>query len=194
MKLIGYISSLAMPFIIVCIILYGVKEKNKVFDTFLDGAKEGLEIVLKIFPTLIGLFLAIGLLRSSGILDLIIHIISPVIDLLKIPKEIMPLAMLRPISGSASMAVATDIMTKYGTDSLIRNDYIYDYGIYRNNFLYNCNLYKRRRSKENKICFSGSIDCRYSWNASFCNILSNIVNEKAKKQFTNTGKGCKMIT
>lgn len=113
------LSSVAIPFSIVFIITYGLIEKNKVFDTFLEGAKEGIEIVLKIFPSLIGLFVAIGALRASGILDLIIKTLSPVLNLFKIPAEIMPLAMLRPISGSASMAVATDIMKANGVDSLI---------------------------------------------------------------------------
>ena len=108
-----------MPIIILLIIVYGLIEKNKVFDTFVTGAKEGMEIVIKIFPTLIGLFVAIGALRSSGILELIINFIKPYITLLKIPSEIMPLAMLRPISGSASIAVATDIMKQYGVDSKI---------------------------------------------------------------------------
>lgn len=78
-----------------------------------------MEIVLKMFPTLLGLFIAIGVLRNSGLIELITNSISPLLQLLKIPAEIMPLAMLRPISGSASMAVATDIMTQYGVDSTI---------------------------------------------------------------------------
>jgi len=119
MKILEYLSSVAIPFSILLIIVYGLVEKKKVFDTFLDGAKEGIEIVIKIFPSLIGLFVAIGALRSSGILDVIIEAISPIINLLKIPKEIMPLALLRPISGSASMAVATDIMKTNGVDSII---------------------------------------------------------------------------
>lgn len=119
MDIINYLSSAAMPMVILIIISYGILEKNKVFDTFIDGAKEGLEIVLKIFPTLIGLFVAIGALRSSGILDLIINNIEPVLHLLKIPSQIMPLAILRPISGSASIAVATDIMNQFGVDSNI---------------------------------------------------------------------------
>jgi spore maturation protein B len=119
MNIVSYLSSVAMPMIILIIIIYGLKEKNKVFDNFLDGAKEGIEIVFKIFPTLIGLFLAIGTLRSSGILDLIINAINPVLNLLKIPSQIMPLALLRPISGSASIAVATDIMKQFGVDSNI---------------------------------------------------------------------------
>lgn len=119
MNILNYISSAAMPIIILLIIVYGLLEKNKVFDTFVEGATEGIEIVVKIFPTLIGIFLAIGAIRSSGVLDLIINLISPITDFFNIPSEIIPLALVRPISGSASTAVATDIMTNFGVDSKI---------------------------------------------------------------------------
>lgn len=117
-NIVNYISSAAIPVIIISIILYGLKEKNNVFDTFIDGAKEGIEIVFKLFPTLIGIFLAVGALRSSGLIGFIVNLISPVVEFLKFPSEVMPLALLRPISGSASMAVAVDIMQNYGVDTL----------------------------------------------------------------------------
>ena len=141
MSFITYISSTAVPLTILLIIVYGLIEKNKVFDTFLEGAKEGIEIVVKLFPTLLGIFLAIGALRSSGILDLIVSFISPILNIFNIPAQIMPLALLRPISGSASLAIATDIMNSFGVDSKIRIYCFYNYGIYRNNFLYYCYLY-----------------------------------------------------
>ena len=119
MEIINYISSIAMPLIILLIILYGVSEKNKVFDTFIKGAKEGVEIVKNLFPTLLGIFFAIAALRNSGIIDLIVKIIQPILNIFNIPAQIMPLAILRPISGSASMAIATDIMKQYGVDSNI---------------------------------------------------------------------------
>lgn len=119
MGVLNYISAAAMPVIILLIIFYGLIEKQKVFDSFLEGAKEGLKIVLNIFPTLLGLFMAIGALRSSGILDLIIKVIAPIIGMLGIPIEIMPLAILRPISGSAAMAIATDMLNLYGVDSVL---------------------------------------------------------------------------
>lgn len=119
MQLVNFISNLAMPLIILCIVIYGVIEKNKIFDNFLDGAKEGLEMTLSIFPTLVGLFVAIGALRSSGVLDIIIHFLTPILNIIQFPSELMPLAMLRPISGSSSIAVATDIMKNYGVDSPI---------------------------------------------------------------------------
>lgn len=119
MQIVSFLSNIAMPFIILIILTYGIIEKNKVFDTFLDGAKDGMEIVFRIFPTLLGLFLAIGTLRSSGIIDAIVNLSKPILDFIGFPKEIMPLALLRPISGSASLAVATDIIKNYGVDSKI---------------------------------------------------------------------------
>ena len=114
MKIINYLSAAAIPVVILIILFYGIKEKQKVFDCFLEGATEGVKIVVNLFPTLIGIFLAVGALRSSGI-----DIISPVTNLLKIPSQILPLAMLRPISGSASMGVAVDIMKQYGVDTTL---------------------------------------------------------------------------
>lgn len=116
---INYISNAAIPVIITIIILYGLKEKKKVFDIFLSGGREGIEIVIKMFPTLIGIFLAVGALRNSGLIDMVVKLITPLTNLLEIPSQIMPLALLRPISGSASMAVAVDIMQNYGVDTLI---------------------------------------------------------------------------
>lgn len=119
MQIVNFLSAAAIPMIVVGIILYGLKEKKKVFDIFLDGAKEGMEIVIGLFPTLLGIFLAVGLLRTSGILDTVIYFISPITNFLKIPSQILPLAMLRPISGSASMGIAVDIMKQYGVDNVI---------------------------------------------------------------------------
>ena len=119
MKFINYLSTAAIPVVIVIIILYGIIERKKVYDIFLDGAKDGIQIVLQLIPTLIGIFVAVGALRNSGIIDLIVKVISPVTYILKIPSEIMPLALLRPISGSASIGVAVDIMQKYGTDTFL---------------------------------------------------------------------------
>lgn len=145
MSFVYYISIIAVPFIIFFIVSYGLSEKIKVFDTFLEGCKEGIQTVIKIFPTLIALFLAISALRNSGILDLISTILSPVLKVLSIPSELLPLILIRPISGSGATAVAMDIMQNYGVDSFIRCHFINYHGIYRNNFIYYCTLYKCRR-------------------------------------------------
>lgn len=114
-----FISTVAMPLIILIIIIFGIRERKNIFDLFLIGAKKGMEITIRIFPTLIGLFFAIGLLRESGIIDFFTKIMSPILNTLNFPKELVPLAILRPISGSASMAVATDIIKNNGVDSII---------------------------------------------------------------------------
>lgn len=119
MKIIEYFSNIAMPVMIIVIVIYGVVERKKVFDIFLEGAKEGIGVVLNIFPTLVGLFVAIGALRSSGIIDLMVNFLTPVLNLVNFPTEILPLALIRPISGSSSIAVATDIMNKFGVDTNI---------------------------------------------------------------------------
>ena len=117
--IINFLSNLAMPLIILIIVIYGFIEKKEVFDKFIEGAKEGIKIIINIFPTLIGLFLAVGTLRSSGVLDIAIKLIEPLLHMMNFPTEIMPLALLRPISGSSSIAVATDIMKNFGVDSQI---------------------------------------------------------------------------
>jgi len=119
MDIINYISTIAVPMSIFVIIMYGFLDKKNIFDIFLNGAKEGIGVVIKIFPTLVALFIAINLLRSSGIIDAIINLLTPILNIIKLPKEIMPIALLRPISGSASLAVAVDIMKTYGVDSII---------------------------------------------------------------------------
>ena len=119
MKFIEYFSNLAMPLMIIIIILYGILERKKVFDIFLEGAKDGIKIIYNIFPTLVGLFVAIGALRSSGIIDVVVKFLNPLLNIVNFPTEILPLALIRPISGSASVAVATDIMKSFGVDSNI---------------------------------------------------------------------------
>lgn len=138
----------AVPFVILFIISYGLTEKIKVFDSFLIGCKKGIKTVIKIFPTLIALFLAINALQNSGILNLIGKIFSPVLNIFKIPYEILPLMLIRPISGSAATAVAVNIMEKYGVDTIIRTYCIYYYGLYRNYFVHYRYLHKLCKSKE----------------------------------------------
>ena len=98
MEIINYISYISVPLVIIIIVVFGIIEKKPVFDMFLEGAKEGGTLAIKLFPTLVGLFVAIGMLRESGVVDCIINLLDPIIKIFNIPKEIMPLAILRPIS------------------------------------------------------------------------------------------------
>ena len=114
-----YISAMIIPTIISIILFIGLKENKNVYDLFVNGAKDGIKVVFKLFPTLIGIFLAIYMLRSSGLIDFICNIISNITKLFNIPSEILPLAIIKPISGSGSMAIATEIMAHFGVDSNI---------------------------------------------------------------------------
>lgn len=119
MNIINYISTISIPFIMSIVLIYGIREKKNVYDIFIDGVKEGILIVFNLFPTLLAIFIAVGMLRYSGIFGAISSSLSFITEKLNFPKEIIPLAMLRPISGSASMGIATDIMKTYGVDSKI---------------------------------------------------------------------------
>lgn len=109
----------AIPSIIIITLLFSVKERKNTFENFIIGAKNGMCTVIEIFPTLIGLFVAVTMLRASGILNMLINLCYPIFTLVGIPAEILPVAILRPISGSSALAIGTDIMKQYGIDSNI---------------------------------------------------------------------------
>lgn len=108
---------LVIPLIIVVIIIMALVRKLPVYETFIGGAEDGLKIVIGIFPALLAVLTAAYMLRASGAIDLIINLISPVTDFLHIPKEIMPLALIRPVSGSGALGILTDILNNYGADT-----------------------------------------------------------------------------
>ena len=159
MKFINYVSVIAIPSVIFFVISFALTEKIKVYDSFIKGAKNGIKTVIKVFPTLIALFLAISTLRNSGILDLISDILYPILKIFQFPVQIIPLMLIRPISGSASTAVAMNIMETYGVDTITRTYSIYHNGFNRNNSVYYYHLYQFRRYKENQICSYCSTYC-----------------------------------
>ena len=114
----NYISKLMIPFFVLFVILYGLKKKVFVYDTFLEGAKEGLTTVFNIFPSIIAMVFAINIFLNSNILEYIFEFIKPVLNILHIPFSILPMAFVRPISGTASLAIMNDIFVKFGPDSL----------------------------------------------------------------------------
>ena len=113
------IESLMIPFLIGFILIIGIKDKVKVFDSFSEGVMEGLHTVLNLFPTLLALFLSVNLLRASGLIDFIAEIAIGVFKIFEIPKEITSLVILKPISGSASVVIGTDLINTYGANSWI---------------------------------------------------------------------------
>lgn len=113
------ISDYIIPCIVVLIIFHGAFKGVDIFTEFISGAKGGFKIVLNIAPTLIALFLAINMLKASGGLEILCSILSPVTDILGIPKETTPLTVLSPISGSGSIGMYESILTDFGPDSFI---------------------------------------------------------------------------
>ncbi len=113
------VSLYALPVLFLLILGIGLSRKVKVYDAFVEGAAEGLKSTVRILPPLVGLLTAVGALRASGTLDFIIYLLSPLAALLGIPSEAMPLAILRPVSGSASLALVSDIVNLYGPDSYV---------------------------------------------------------------------------
>ena len=111
------ISNYAIPVVVIFIIATGMAKKVNVFDAFTSGATDGFKAVISIATPIIGLFAAIGVLRASGTMELISHLISPVTDFLGIPPSLVNFALLRPVSGSGSLALANDIFSAEGADS-----------------------------------------------------------------------------
>ncbi|HOJ09179.1 MAG TPA: spore maturation protein [Clostridiales bacterium] len=119
MRIIKVIADFAIPVTFLIILIIGLYRDIKVFDVFVEGAKDGIYTVLRIIPSLVGLFAAIGVFRASGAMDLLVFSVKPLADLFNIPSEVLPLVLLRPISGSASLALVSDIIKVHGPDSFI---------------------------------------------------------------------------
>lgn len=107
----------AVPIMILLILLFGIIRRVPVFDAFVEGAKEGLASSFSILPTLVGLIMAVTMLKASGALDMIASFLAPVAQLLGLPANVMPLALIKPISGSGATALLTQIFESSGPDS-----------------------------------------------------------------------------
>lgn len=105
--------------VVLFIILYAFFKKVDVYDTFIEGVKESFSMVLNLFPTFIAMILAVNLFTNSGVLNYILSLIKPILNIFNIPGEIFPLAIVRPISASASLAYLNTIFAKFGPDSFI---------------------------------------------------------------------------
>jgi spore maturation protein SpmA len=113
------ISKLAIPLLILLFVGYGLIKRVKVYESFVEGAKEGFNIAVKIIPYLVAMLIAIGIFRAGGAMDWLIYILKPVTNLIGMPAEALPMALMRPLSGSGSLGLMTDIMKVHGPDSFI---------------------------------------------------------------------------
>ncbi len=114
---ISNIGNMLIPIVVFMIIIVAITKKVNVYDEFIEGAKEGLGMGISIFPYLIGMIFGINILLKSEILNHLFVFLKPVFDIIKIPVEVLPMAIIRPISGNASFAVMIDMIKTYGVDS-----------------------------------------------------------------------------
>ena len=113
------ISSLLVPILLSVTALVGMGRKINVYDTLVDGAREGLSVSVKILPSLVGLLTAVYMFRASGAMDFLGELLAPVLELVGIPPETAALLFIRPVSGGGALAVGSDLMAQYGPDSYI---------------------------------------------------------------------------
>lgn len=119
MRVLSHLSDMIIPAIIFYVVGYGLVSKVPVYERFVKGAKDGFQIVFGLVPTLVGLLTAVGVLRSSGFLDFLADMLQRPANLLGIPKEVLPVVLVKMFSGSAATGLAIDIFKNFGPDSYI---------------------------------------------------------------------------
>lgn len=117
--MIGAISAWALPMTLAAILVAGAMRRVRVYDSFISGATDGFSTSVNLIPQLVAMMVAVNVFRASGALSLVIHSIEPLLLKLQFPAELLPLALLRPISGSGSLALVTDLFRHAGPDSFV---------------------------------------------------------------------------
>ena len=114
----GVLSVFVIPLILVGFPLYGLYKRVPVYECFVEGAKEGFAVAIRIIPYLVAILFAIGMFRASGAMDFVVTALSPMLGLLAFPAEVLPMAIVRPLTGSGSAALVVDMVGVYGEDSI----------------------------------------------------------------------------
>ncbi len=116
---INLISIFAIPLLFVVFLGWGVVKKVKVYEVFVEGAKDGFQVAVRIIPYLVAMLVAIGIFRASGAMDVLTTVLSPLTNLIGMPAETLPMALMRPLSGSGSLGIMTELMNVHGPDSFV---------------------------------------------------------------------------
>jgi spore maturation protein B len=116
---INILSILAIPLLVVIILLFGVIKKVRLYETFVEGAKEGFQVGVRIIPYLVAMLTAIGIFRASGAMDILSSLVAPLTNWIGMPSETLPMALIRPLSGSGALGVMSETIKAHGADSLI---------------------------------------------------------------------------
>lgn len=114
-----FLSNLMIPLLVLFILIYGMMKKVNVYDEFLDGASESFDMIFKIFPCFLAMILGVNIFLKSGALNILLSFIKPLFELIEIPIQIFPMMIMRPISGSTTLAILNTIFGDYGPDSFI---------------------------------------------------------------------------
>ena len=117
-ELIGLFSVFVIPAIVVGFPLYGLYKRVPVYESFVEGAKEGFQVAVRIIPYLVAILFAIGMFRASGAMDFLVATLNPVLSLVGFPGEVLPMAIVRPLTGSGSAGLVAEMIQLYGEDSL----------------------------------------------------------------------------
>lgn len=118
-SVIEVISIVAIPLILLVFLGWGLVRKVKVYEVFVEGAKEGFSVAVRIIPYLVAMLVGIGIFRASGAMDVLTTLIAPLTNLIGMPAETLPMALMRPLSGSGSLGIMTELMNVHGPDSFI---------------------------------------------------------------------------
>jgi spore maturation protein B len=117
-NVIGVVSIFVLPLILVGFPLYGLIKRVPVYESFVEGAKEGFNVAVRIIPYLVAILFAIGMFRASGAMDFLVTALNPMLALVGFPAEVLPMAIIRPLTGSGSAGIVVDMINQYGEDSI----------------------------------------------------------------------------
>lgn len=115
----GALSLAILPLLIGGILLYGTYKKVPTYESFVEGGKEGLEVAVSLVPYLVGMFAAIQVFRASGAMEALVGLFVPLFEAVRVPEDIVPLALMRPISGTGALGITADLIATHGPDSFV---------------------------------------------------------------------------
>jgi spore maturation protein B len=118
-SIVNILSVVAIPLILLVFLGWGMVKKVKVYEVFVEGAKDGFQVAVRIIPYLVAMLVAIGIFRASGAMEVLSMILAPATNLIGMPAEALPMALMRPLSGSGSLGIMTELMKVHGPDSFI---------------------------------------------------------------------------
>jgi len=117
--LLNVMSVVAIPLMILLFLSWGMAKKVKVYEVFIEGAKDGFNVAIRIIPYLVAMLVAIGIFRASGAMQVMSMLLSPLTNLIGMPAEALPMALMRPLSGSGALGIMTELMKVHGADSFL---------------------------------------------------------------------------